>query len=83
MTPKKLADPSKQPHNRGRNSPAVAITLPREMHAWLRAQPEGRSAAVRRALSYLMTADRAAWLAQNEDTAVLRRALMAREALGS
>lgn len=81
MPPKKLADPSKQPHNKGRNSPAVAVTLPREMHAWLRGQPEGRSAAVQRALSYLMAPDRAAWLAQNEGTDVLRRALRAREAL--
>ncbi len=78
---KRLANPGAQPSNKGRASPAVGVTLPQRHHDWIRSQGGHRSALVQKGLDYLSAPDRAAWLAQNETTDNLRRALAAREAL--
>lgn len=78
--PRSNANPGNTPSNAGRGNPAVGVTLPQRLHDWIAAQDEGRSQLVQRGLDYLSAPDRAAWLAANETTDVLTRALAARKA---
>ena len=78
-----------RPTTASRANPPTTVTLPQWQHDWIDAQGKRlRSALIQKGLNYLAAgypgspfSDRAAWLAQNEDTDVLRRALAAKEAL--